>query len=81
MSKKNIIREKMRYVGIVGECEIMNKDKRVEMIMAYESGELEEAEIIELFQDLVNSKLAWALQGSYGATASYLIKLGLVAVD
>ena len=46
-------------------------------IIAYESGELEQDEVIELFQDLINSGLAWSLQGSYGRTAAHLIQAGL----
>jgi hypothetical protein len=50
----------------------------IDMIMRYESGELTENEVIELFQDLVNSGLAWQLQGHYGRTAMQLIKEGYV---
>lgn len=49
-------------------------------IMAYEAGELSENEIIELFQDLVNTGLAWKLQGSYGRMAKELIDAGLVTL-
>lgn len=45
-------------------------------IMAYESGELDEDEIITLFQNLVNTGLAWQLQGAYGRTAAALIEAG-----
>lgn len=47
-------------------------------IIAYENGDLEEDEVIVLFQHLVDCGLAWSLQGSYGRTASGLIKDGLV---
>ena len=47
-------------------------------IIAYENGELEEDEVISLFQELVNSGLAWQLQGHYGRTAASLIDVGLV---
>jgi len=52
----------------------------LDKIMAYEQGELDEDEVIELFQELVNSGLAWQLQGHYGRTAVAMIDAGLVTV-
>lgn len=52
----------------------------INQIIAYENGELDEAGVIELFQNLVNTGLAWSLQGSYGRTAKELIEAGLVTV-
>ena len=49
---------------------------QVSQIMAFESGELDEDQTIELFQELINSGLAWQLQGSYGRMASALIQNG-----
>ena len=50
----------------------------INQILAYENGELDEAGVIELFQSLVSTGLAWSLQGHYGRTANALIEAGLV---
>ena len=51
---------------------------QVSAIMAWEDGELEEGETVELFQELVDSGLAWSLQGCYGRMASRLIEAGRI---
>ncbi len=46
-------------------------------ILAYENGELEtDEELFAGFQRLINSGLAWTLQGHYGRTAQILIDAG-----
>ena len=50
----------------------------VDKIIAWESGELEGKETLELFAELIKSGQAWTLQGTYGRTASDLIERGLI---
>jgi hypothetical protein len=53
----------------------------VNLIIAYESGELTTEEQIELFARLIKSGMAWSLQGHYGRTAKYLIEIGAIDRD
>lgn len=53
---------------------------QLDKIIAYEQGELTEEETIEMFQELINSGLAWSLQGHYGRTANALIQSGVCHV-
>ena len=46
----------------------------LDRIIQYEQGDLDDEAILELFQDLVSSGLAWQLQGHYGRTARSLIE-------
>jgi hypothetical protein len=50
----------------------------VDKIMAYEQGDLDEQDTLELFQELIDTGLAFSLQGHYGRTAARLIQAGLV---
>ena len=50
----------------------------VSAIMDLESGNLDDAGILALFQNLVNTGLVWSLQGSYGRTATALLERGLI---
>lgn len=50
----------------------------VAFISAFEGDELTEEQVTEGFQHLVDSGLAWQLQGSYGRLAQQMIDAGLV---
>lgn len=50
----------------------------IDKIVQFEMGELDDEQTVQLFQELVDSKLAWQLQGSYGRIAMQLIADGLV---
>ena len=52
----------------------------LDKIIAFEQGELNDSETIDLFQEMVNSGLVWELQGGYGRTAMNLIDRGIVKV-
>lgn len=60
-------------MGERGKGEDMNLTDR---IIQFENGTLDEEGTIGLFQELVNSGLAWSLQGSYGRIALALLKGG-----
>jgi len=47
-----------------------------DQIIAYENGDLDDLEIIDLFQFLIDSGMAWQLQGAYGRMAIRLLKSG-----
>lgn len=49
----------------------------IDGIIEYENGELDEQEVIELFQRLIDNGMAWQLQGHYGRTAAALIEAGV----
>jgi hypothetical protein len=53
----------------------------VDSIIAFESGELNDMQTLELFAALIKSGTAWSLQGSYGRIAKYLINGGLITTD
>jgi hypothetical protein len=46
-------------------------------MLAFEMGELDADETVELFQHLIDTGLAWSLQGHYGRAAQRLLDLGL----
>jgi len=57
----------------------MKNKKLVEMIMAYEGGELKTEDTLKLFADLIRTGQAFQLQGHYGRMASGLIEQGYIS--
>jgi hypothetical protein len=51
--------------------------RQLDQVVKYESGELDDATTIALFQSPIESGLAWSLPGNYARTANDLITLGL----
>jgi len=56
----------------------MTKDEMVQAIIEFEGGEIDDDRTLELFQHLVDTGLAWTLQGSYGRMAAQLIEEGYI---
>lgn len=48
------------------------------LIVDYENGDLDDEQVIKFFQRLVDTGLAWSLQGSYGRAAARLLDRGLI---
>ena len=49
-------------------------------IILYENGELDAEEVVELFQELVDTGFVWQLQGMYGRMAVALEGEGLITI-
>jgi hypothetical protein len=61
------------------DCEMPTAYEDVDitsMIIDYECGLLDQDDTIMLFQKLIDTGVAWQLQGSYGRTAAALIEAG-----
>jgi len=52
-----------------------------EQIIKHELNQLTEQETIQLFQHLINTGLAWQLQGAYGRTAIAMIESGIISPE
>lgn len=55
-------------------------DMDVDQVVDYENGDMEEQDQVAFFQEMVNSGMAWRLQGSYGRTAMDMIEAGLITL-
>ena len=52
---------------------MITNENRINYIMGYECGDLNDKEILELFSHLIKNGVVWNLQGHYGRTANQLI--------
>ena len=50
----------------------------LDKLVAYENGDMNQDEIIKFFQELVDTGVAWKLQGHYGRVADALIESGMI---
>ena len=51
------------------------------LLVAYERGDISDADALGLLADLIRTGLAWTLQGHYGRTAAHLIEAGHISED
>lgn len=58
----------------------VNEPDQLDRMIAWEEGELEPDDTVALFQELINSGMAWRLQGCYGRQAQVLIEAGFCCV-
>ena len=50
-------------------------------IIAYEADSMNDDEVIPFFQELIDTGMAWRLQGHYGRMAKRMIKAGLCTLN
>lgn len=55
-----------------------DKPDMVDKMIRFEQGDMPVEELVPFVQELVDTGLAWQLQGSYGRLADRYIKAGLV---
>ena len=53
----------------------------IDKIMDYESGEMTQDEMIEMFAEMIKDGSVWSLQGHYGRTAKSLIDNGIISAQ
>jgi len=59
----------------------MKKTDKIDMIIAYENGELPAEDTLKLFAELVRTGQAYSLQGHYGRVATQLIEEGYISKE
>ncbi len=70
--------EKLPIVAIEAEPEV-TKVNDLTLMVAWEEDRLSPEGTIQLFQRLVDSGVAWQLQGAYGRQAAAMLDAGLIS--
>ena len=65
----------------MSKATIPEKGQLTDMIMNFEERQSTVEEVLELFSVLIQTGMAWSLQGSYGRTARHLIDQGSLSED
>ena len=60
---------------------IPERGQLTDMIISFEERQSTVEEVLELFSVLIQTGMAWSLQGSYGRTARHLIDQGSLSED
>ena len=60
---------------------IPERGQLTDMIISFEERQSTVEEVLELFYVLIQTGMAWSLQGSYGRTARHLIDQGSLSED
>jgi hypothetical protein len=63
-------------IFLAGGFMFATKQVDIDDIIRYEQGDMDSTEAIDFFQRLIDTGLAWELQGHYGRTAQSLINGG-----
>ena len=58
---------------------MITNENRINYIMGYECGDLNDKETLELFSHLIKNGMVWNLQGHYGRTARELIEYDYIS--
>ncbi len=53
----------------------------IDRIIAFETGDIDDTEFLNLFSELIRTGLAWSLQGFYGRTAQQLIENQVISTE
>lgn len=54
----------------------MTYGEQFNLMMEFEEGDISQEDCIRLFQNLIDTGMAWTLQGFYGRTAQNMIEAG-----